>query len=200
MTQRDSEFKCATLRAIHWRVEEVTRLVKQDEMNIENSANINARETIRELCSGKQKGYWGSCHNPMVKQYHKSEEQGSTVEIALDISIPKTTNVSSKIDETCYASVPSRTLRLSGDSSPDNENNVILVEHRLKLDFITGEDTFDARSKNLVDRKSLRSTLCATFPLLIENAVNCDFEAIAFSNPPRYEDIPLSPPEYIKLE
>ncbi|KAJ5273380.1 hypothetical protein N7478_008505 [Penicillium angulare] len=203
MTQRDSEFKCATIRTIHWRVEEVTRLVTQDENNLQytDNADFLKEESVREICSGKHKGYWSSHHNPLVKQRHqKSEEQDSTLDIPLEISIPKTAHLSSRVDETFYTSTPSRVLGLSGEDSPMDESNVIIVEHRLKLDFITGEDTFDTRSNNLVDRKPHRSTLSAIFPLLIENGVKCDFEAVAFSNPPRYEDISLSPPEYITLE
>lgn len=202
MTQRDSEFRCATIRAIHWRVEEVTRLVT-DENSLQDGDNtdILKKESVREICSGKQKGYWASHHNPLVKQRHqKSEEQDSTLDIPLEISIPKSANLSSKIDETFYSSTPSRALGLSDEDSPMDESNVITVEHRLKLEFITGEDTFDTRSNNLVDRKPLRPTLSATFPLLIESGVKCDFEAVAFSNPPRYEDISLAPPEYIMLE
>ncbi|KAJ5777272.1 hypothetical protein N7520_000518 [Penicillium odoratum] len=200
LTARDSEFRCPTLRSIHWRVEEVTRLVDQTYNNLQDSPEDFhcKRESIREICSGKQKGYWGTRDNPLSKQ-PKSEDQDSAVDVTIDISIPKNIKLAPMIDGSCYASSTgsiSMPLELQDQSQNSLENLAILIEHRLKLDFVTGEDTFDARSKNLVDRKPLRPTLSAHFPLIVGETFKCDFEAIAFSNPPRYEEIPLSPPEY----
>ncbi|KAJ5935170.1 hypothetical protein N7466_004717 [Penicillium verhagenii] len=198
---RDSEFKCATIRGIHWRVEEVTRLVDQTLNNLQDPPEdfYCKRESVREICSGKQKGYWATRDNPLSKQ-PKSEDQDSAVDITIDISIPKNTKLAPMIDGSCYGSGTtdsiSMPLELQDRCPTSHENLAILIEHRLKLEFVTGEDTFDTRSKNLVDRKLPRATLSAHFPLLVGETFKCDFEAIAFSNPPRYEEIPLSPPEY----
>jgi hypothetical protein len=201
---RESEFRCAAIRGIHWRVEEVTRLIDQTQNNLHDAPEnfLCKRESIREICSGKQKGYWATRENPLSKQL-KSEDQDSAVDITIDISIPKNAKLAPMIDGSCYASNTtdsiSMPLELQEWCPASDENLAILIEHRLKLEFVTGEDTFDARSKNLVDRKPLRPTLSAYFPLLVGETFKCDLEAIAFNNPPRYEEIPLSPPEYTQF-
>ncbi|KAJ5564272.1 hypothetical protein N7513_000514 [Penicillium frequentans] len=201
---RESEFRCAAIRGIHWRVEEVTRLIDQSQNNLQDAPDelLCIRESIREICSGKQKGYWATRDNPLSKQ-PKSEDQDSAVDITIDISIPKNAKLAPMIDGSCYASATTDSIPMSlelQDRCPASHKNLaILIEHRLKLEFVTGEDTFDVRSKNLVDRKPLRPTLSAHFPLLVGETFKCDFEAIAFSNPPRYEEIPLSPPEYTQF-
>lgn len=201
---RESEFRCAAIRGIHWRVEEVTRLIDQTQNNLQDVPEefLCKRESIREICSGKQKGYWATRDNPLSKQ-PKSEDQDSAVDITIDISIPKNARLAPMIDGSCYASdatdIIPMPLELQDRCPASHENLAILIEHRLKLEFVTGEDTFDVSSKNLVDRKPLRPTLSAHFPLLVGETFKCDFEAIAFSNPPRYEEIPLSPPEYTQF-
>ncbi|KAJ6008149.1 hypothetical protein N7540_012125 [Penicillium herquei] len=197
-SQRDSEFRCPTIRALHWRVEEVTRLVDQNNNDLRDTVEnlICKRETVREICSGKQKGYWSSNDNPLLKKKQKSEEE-STVEIALDISIPKNGNMGPAIDGSCYGSFQATPSMTSEHN--ENEDLIILVEQRLRVEFITGEDTFDARNKNLVDRRPLQPIPSVNFPLLAGSHVKTDFEDLAFSGPPRYEDITMSPPEYITL-
>lgn len=198
MTQRDSEFKCTTIRAIHWRLEEVTRLINQNNNDLHDTPEnlICEKESTKEICTGKQKGYWGSPQNPLVKR-QKSDDD-SVVEISLDISLPKHCNLSPAIDGSCYGPT----------IISENANYAILVEHRLRLEVITGEDTFDVRTTNLVDRRPLRSTMSTSFPLLVGDYVKEDFEVSAFSNPPQYEndyfslppsydEIPLSPPAYV---
>ncbi|KAJ5701880.1 hypothetical protein N7488_009428 [Penicillium malachiteum] len=197
-SQRNSEFRCPTIRAIHWRVEEVTRLVDQNNNDLRDTVEnlICKKEVVREICGGKQKGYWSSNDNPLLKKNQKSEED-STVEIALDISIPKNGNMGPAIDGSCYASFQA-TPNITSQHN-ENEDLIILVEQRLRVEFVTGEDTFDARNRNLVDRRPLQPTPAVKFPLLAGSHVKTDFEDLTFSGPPRYEDITMSPPEYITL-
>lgn len=72
------------------------------------------------------------------------------------------------------------------------------VEHRLKLDLLTGEDTFERSTMTLVDRKPIRVALNASFPLLIGGCNDRDIgPAVLERHPPRYEEVPTAPPNYL---
>lgn len=202
---RSTDIKFTAIRGFRWRVEEVTKLVNQasDEDSVER-APVDGRSFVRELCNGTQKGYWGTRQNPIVRERPAPEQKDQSINIAFNITIPKAASPTHEVDMCCY-SFDSR--RLVPDSLPPSlldcyssttqDKLVIIVEHRLGLDIITSEDTFDARTRDLVDRKPLRTALKAVFPLQIVDWAKGRFENTAMQgNPPRYEDIPTAPPNY----
>lgn len=203
---RPTEFKCIAIRGFRWRVEEVTNLVKQpgDQASSESpSPPDNGGSFVRELCSGTQRGYWGTRQNPIVRERPAPEQKDSSIDIALNITIPRTARPTHEVDMRCYSFDSSRLVPdslppsfLDCYSSTTRDKLVILVEHRLGLDIITSEDTFDARTRDLVDRKPLRTALKAAFPLRMIDWAKGRFENAAIHNPPRYEDIPTAPPNY----
>ncbi|KAJ5179811.1 hypothetical protein N7492_003021 [Penicillium capsulatum] len=202
---RSTEFRCTVIRGLRWRVEEVTKLVHQcrDEAPRE-STPVDGRSFVRGLCTGTQKGYWGTRQNPIVRERPAPELKESSVDIPFTITIPKTSKPTYEVDMCCYSFDSSRLLPDSLPASFESysftteDKLVILVEHRLRLDILTSEDTFDARTRDLVDRKPLRTALNATFPLQIIDWAKERFENTAIQgNPPRYEDIPLAPPDYV---
>jgi hypothetical protein len=77
---------------------------------------------------------------------------------------------------------------------------MLTVEHRLRFNLLTSEDTFDVDNHNLVDRRPLRTVLDVSFPLyLFKMARGRIDESVRQGNPPCYEEVPLSPPDYRHL-
>ena len=202
---RSTEFRCNAARELRWRVEEVTKLVNEpSDENPEVPNPADDRFFVRELCNGSQRGYWSTTKNPMVRERPTPEQNDPSVDIAFDLTIPKTAKPTHEVDMCCYSFDSSRLVPdslpsslLGCYSSTTQEKLVLIVEHRLKLDVITGEDTFDARTRDLVDRKPLRTALHASFPLRIVDWARTGFQDTAIQgNPPRYEDVPVAPPNY----
>lgn len=74
---------------------------------------------------------------------------------------------------------------------------MLTVEHRLRFDLLTSEDTFDVDNHNLVDRTPLRTVLNVSFPLHpFKRAPGRIDESVLQGNPPCYEEVPVSPPDY----
>jgi hypothetical protein len=193
-------------------VEEVTKLFSlpenshqhepKDEHHLVNQPT-EKQSTIRELFNGFEKGYWGTLQNPIVKERHPSESNhDSPVEIKLDIPIPKDVTPTPKVSLSNYTSepIPAQFLpsSLHGQFSPTTPESLITVEHRLRFDLLTSEATFDVDNRNLVDRKALRNVLNVSFPLHLfhERAPGRIDETVCKGNPPCYEEVPLSPPDY----
>lgn len=209
-TSRSTEFKCVAIRGIRWRVEEVIKLFNppEDPHQPEDEPRLaiqpaEKQSTTREIFNGFQKGYWGTLQNPIVKDHHPSESyQDSPIEIKLNKPIPKDVTPTPEVSLSSYTtqSIPVPTLppSLRGQFSPRMlESLMITVEHRLRFDLLTSEDTFDVDNHNLVNCKSLRTVLNVSFPLnLFRKAHGRIDETVHQGNPPCYDDVPLSPPGY----
>ncbi|KAJ5084743.1 hypothetical protein NUU61_009322 [Penicillium alfredii] len=191
---RPSEFTCSTVRGIRCRVEEVTTLFAKSS---ENEPRDGDRETTIER-------YWGTPGNPIVEAQHGSVQADSSVDLVFNFTIPKNIKPAQVTDWSCYAFDPEH---VKSDLLPTNlrecyssttqEKLAIIIEHRLKLDLITGEDTFDRHTKSLVDRKPLRTALNASFPLrILAKSEEDTGQAVMERVPPRYEEVPTAPPNY----
>ncbi|KAJ5672362.1 hypothetical protein N7507_001489 [Penicillium longicatenatum] len=200
--ERASEFKCSTVRGIRCRVEEVTKLfTKSDGSNPEVE-----RVSIRELCNGRQKTHWDIVDNSLDMQQDDTSRSGS-VDVLFGFTIPKNANPAQRTDLSCYAFDPGHLdpeilpTELRGYYiSTTKERLVMTIEHQLKLDLLMGEDTFERGTMNLVDRKPVRVALNASFPLFIDGCNGKDIgSAVLERHPPRYEEVPMAPPDYDKF-
>ncbi|KAJ5524938.1 hypothetical protein N7494_011588 [Penicillium frequentans] len=198
--ERVSELKCPAVRGIRCRVEEVTIfLVKSDESNQEVE-----RVSVREICNVRQKSHWEIIENSPGTQQCDAYRSGS-VDVLFGFTIPKNANPAQRTDLSCYDFDPGhldpRTLPpdlLEYYMSTSKEKLVMTVEHRLKLDLLTGEDIFERSTMTLVDRKPIRVALNASFPLFIGGCNDRDIGlAVLERHPPRYEEVPAAPPEYV---
>ncbi|KAJ5860461.1 uncharacterized protein N7529_007771 [Penicillium soppii] len=208
-SNRALEFKCVAIRKIQWRVEEVTKLFKsaKDYRQPRNEEPpeyepVEDESFTRELFHGYQNGYWGTPDNPIVKEQETHQEKNSAVEIAFDIAIPRAVAPTPEIGLKCYSFDYRPGDHLlpcvhEDTSSMTQQRMMITVEHRLKLDILTSEDTFGVHNKSLVDRKPLQTALSGSFPLHIlkksQNNIDPDVWQV---NPPCYTEIPASPPHY----
>ncbi|CEJ54916.1 hypothetical protein PMG11_01202 [Penicillium brasilianum] len=207
---RSTEFKCVAIRGIRWRVEEITKLFIPSEGPLQPENNncpanqpTENQSTARELCNGFQKGYWGTLQNPIVKERHPSESNpDSPIEIKFDIRIPKDVTLTPEVCLSNYTAepIPAHSLppSLQRRLSPTTPESVMLtVEHRLRFNLLTSEDTFDVDNRNLVDRKPLRTVLDVSFPLYLYKVARGRIEeSVREGNPPSYGEVPLSPPDY----
>lgn len=198
--ERASEFKCSTVRGIRCRVEEVTKFLSKSD---EGSRDVE-RVFIREIRKGRQKTHWETIEGPPGTQQGDTVRSGS-VNVRFGFTIAKNANPAQRTDQSCYdfdpghldpSTMPPELLEYY--TSTTKANLVMTVEHRLKLDLLTGEDTFERDTMTLVDRKPLRIALNASFPLFIGGFNDEDIgPAVLERHPPRYEEVPIAPPSYV---
>lgn len=202
--RRSNEFKCAAIRGIRWRMEEVNKLFRppEDEGNPVD-LHTEIQSTTRELFVGYQKGYWVAFQNSVMKEDHSSESNDdSPIEIKLDISIPKGVKPTPEVSLSNYTthSQPAHSPLLSDQEqrSPTKPKKLMLtVQHRFRFDLVTSEDTFDLDNHNLVDRSALHTLTNVSFPVhLYSKAHGRIDEAVCQGNPPCYDEVPVSPPDY----
>ncbi|KAJ5443432.1 uncharacterized protein N7458_007304 [Penicillium daleae] len=207
---RPTEFKSVAIRGIRWRVEEITKLFippedlhQPEDGQSPVNQSIEKESTTRELFNGFQKGYWVTFQNPIVKgRQHPESNHGSPIEIKLDIPIPKDVTPTPEISLSNYIpeSMPAQSVppSIQGQFPPTTPASLVLtVEHRLRFDLLTSEDTFDVDNHNLVDGRPLRTVLNISFPLLILRRAHGRIdETVCQGNPPSYDEVPVSPPDY----
>ncbi|KAJ5767156.1 uncharacterized protein N7511_004772 [Penicillium nucicola] len=133
----------------------------------------------RKLCEGTVKGYWGSDRNPYVKKediISQDEENNWIVPIKILFNCPKVAAVIDDVDLGCYE------IDTADDVSPPpyspsdqgfhmEAKKAIVVQHQMRFEVVTGEDTFDTKTKKLVERKPLQTTICSAFPFIVCNNV-----------------------------
>ncbi|KAJ5595245.1 uncharacterized protein N7459_001453 [Penicillium hispanicum] len=201
---RSTEYTRVAVRGIRWRVEEVTKLLNQTECEDRNLAEyqeIKEQASTREIVHGFLQGYWQIVESPITTK-HPPQNKDASVEIPLEISFPRRVTPAPEVHLGCYDSLskPADSLPPSIQkifSSTTQQKIMLTVEHRLKLDILTTEDTFSVSKHRLVDRKPLQIARNASFPLQIINKAEADFEeVIGQDNPPRYEEFPEPPPDY----
>lgn len=200
---RSTEFKCVAIRGLRWRIEEIAKL--QSRPDHQNGLEIEPTEegsSIRELSSGFQKGYWGTMHNPLLTCNQAPQQKDSSVDVVFEVNIPGTVTPAPEVELSSYEfqslsldSVPPPLQELFALSTKDRI--FLTSEHRLKLDVMISEDTFDASSRKLVDRKPMRTALNASFPLRIVDKAEPHLDEMVFTgNLPCYQEVPASPPNY----
>ncbi|KAJ5085246.1 hypothetical protein N7532_010017 [Penicillium argentinense] len=200
---RPMEYRCVAIRGIRWRVEEITKIFYQPDLeaNNEEVQPIEEQSSTQEIFSGIQKGYWKAEKN-QSKMEHSARQQDPSVEISFQIAAPRGINAASEINIENYDpssksldSIPSELQE--SFSSTTSRRMLITVEHQIKLDIFSSEDTFCVVKHTLVDRKPLQTALNACFPLRITDRGTGNVgEDLNRRNPPRYEEIPESPPGY----
>lgn len=200
---RSTEFKCVAIRGLRWRIEEVATLESRPGgENYPENESVEETSSVRELSNGIQKGYWGTLHNPILANNPTHQQKDSAVDIAFEVNIPSVVNPAPGIEPST-----SEFQSLSPDSLPQSlqekftfprkDRTVLTTEHRLKLDVLISEDTFDASSRKLVDRKPMRTALNASFPLRIVDKAEAHIDEMIFTgNLPRYQEVSDSPPNY----
>ncbi|KAJ5633572.1 hypothetical protein N7528_001414 [Penicillium herquei] len=203
---RSTEYKCVAIRGISWRIEEVVKLFYEQEYESEapsECSQIEEKIYSRQICKGFQKGYWKTL--PAAKSTDRSADcQDPSVDIALEIVFPNSQAFTPEVDISCYEASFSRTD--SSEPSPSfqpsllsttQQRIILTTEHRLRLDISTTEDTFDTLDHSLVDRKPVRMANNASFPLqIIHKAEGKMEEFLSQGSPPRYDEVPISPPKY----
>jgi hypothetical protein len=202
--KRSNEFKCAAIRGMRWRVEEVTKLFgPSEDENSPVNLLIEIQSTTRQLFIGYQKGYWIPFQNTIMKEDNPSESNhDSPIEIKLDISIPKGVKPTPEVSLSNYmAQSQPENSPLSSDqeerSTTKPEKLMLTVEHRFQFDLVTSEDTFHLDNHNLVDRSALRTLANVSFPVhLFSKAHGRIDETVCQGNPPCYDEVPVSPPDY----
>lgn len=202
--ERSTEYNCVAVRGIRWRIEEVTKLFHQPEYQdsrLPEYQPVEDQSSIREIYNGFQKGYWRTRQDSITTD-NSTQDKDSLVEIPLDIVLPRGTVLTPEVDLGCYSAFfrPTSSLPSSlqnGFFSTTQQKIMLTIEHRLKLDILTTEDTFSVYNHDLVDRKPPRIALNACFPLqIVDKAEGDTEEVLSQGNPPRYEEIPVSPPSY----
>jgi hypothetical protein len=200
---RSTEFKCVAIRGLRWRIEEVATLESRPggENNPENGS-VEEKSVVRELSNGIQKGYWGTLHNPILANNQTHQQKDSAVDVAFEVNIPSAVEPAPEVEPSNY-----EFQSLSPDYLPRSlqekftflakDRTFLTTEHRLKLDILISEDTFDISSRKLVDRKPMRTALNASFPLRIVDKAEAHIdEMILTGNLPRYQEVSDSPPNY----
>ncbi|KAH8588875.1 hypothetical protein B0O99DRAFT_600383 [Bisporella sp. PMI_857] len=204
--ERDTEFKCVTVRELRWRVEETIKLIGLSDGDGSLLECVTCKRClVRELCSGCQKEYWGTQQNPIVMAQKGKEQGDCSVNIIFGFNISKRAEPAQQIDISFYKfnSGPLHPHSLPPDlheySPTTKEQLAITVEHRLKIDIIMGEDTFQKCTGDLVDRKLPWKGVSASIPICISDIVELDIarEALLGSSPPSYSGICTAPPEYV---
>ncbi|KAB8232392.1 hypothetical protein ETB97_001843 [Aspergillus alliaceus] len=189
--ERKTEVKYIVVKELKWRVEET---VKHITISTDGDLQTNAIATtckaqhVRHLCDGNQKGHWIASG--------ASRSGDDLIEIPFDIVIPPEVNAANELTLSSYA-CQHRRKPCECDA---RERSAIVVDHQLKLEVITGVDTFDQETGKLVDRKPRVKSFNAAFPLSIGEFISGDdlslSELLADDTLPSYDDAYLMPPNY----
>jgi hypothetical protein len=142
---------------------------------LSNKYSICESEKVKKLCKGNVKGYWGSDQNPYVKQpttVTQDEDKHVLIPIQFAIRYPKHTAMIDDVDLESYESGAADDVCLPPYSPSDQgfymeAKRAIIVQHQLKFEIITGEDTCDIKTGKLVERKPLQTTVCPAFPFTV---------------------------------
>ncbi|OGE56027.1 hypothetical protein PENARI_c003G08796 [Penicillium arizonense] len=173
--QRTTEIKHLVVRELRWYAEEIVKVMSQPADGSSNNYSICKSEKVRKLCKGNVKGYWGSDQNPYVKQPTTITQDGDKhvlIPIQFAIRYPKHAAVIDDLDLESYEFGAADDVCPPPYSPTDQgfhmeAKRAIIVQHQLKFEIITGEDTFAINTEKLVERKPLRTTVCPAFPFTV---------------------------------
>ncbi|KAE8394441.1 hypothetical protein BDV23DRAFT_179596 [Aspergillus alliaceus] len=191
---RPMETKYVVIKKFRWWVEETVRLMKvHTAADGQEGTTTCVKQCVRQVCSGKQRGRW-TASKPGTED---------RIEIPLDITIPTSARSVDSLDMSSY-SIGTGPVPPSYDSHHQHTRSVtkwaITVSHQLKLDIITGQDTYNRESGNLLDRRHLWKSFKAFYPLSLHEVTSREDlpEGLLHANPvlPQYEDRSAMPPDY----
>lgn len=173
--QRTTEIKHLVIRELRWYAQEIIKVMSQPADGLSNKYSICESEKVKKLCKGNVKGYWGSDQNPYVKQpttVTQDEDKHVLIPIQFAIRYPKHTAMIDDVDLESYESGAADDVCLPPYSPSDQgfymeAKRAIIVQHQLKFEIITGEDTCDIKTGKLVERKPLQTTVCPAFPFTV---------------------------------
>jgi hypothetical protein len=173
--QRTTEIKHLVIRELRWYAEEIVKVMSQPPDGSSNKYTICKSEMVRKLCEGNIKGYWGSDQNPYVKQpstITQDEDKHIFIPVQFAFRYPKHAAVIDDIDLESYEFGAADDVCPPPYSASDQgfhmePKRAIIVQHQLKFEIITGEDTFATKTEKLVERKPLQTTVCPAFPFTV---------------------------------
>ncbi|KAJ5099634.1 hypothetical protein N7532_006635 [Penicillium argentinense] len=205
--ERSTEIKFVAIREMRWRIEEVTSLldgsrqISQPAFQVQTESEaMEEQSSTRVISSGSQRGYWGTPNNPLTKA--SQQINLSFIDIDFNVNLPRKEGFSSGIglpshgfDVPSPDTLPSPLQELFPSSAKGK--TMMTVEHRLKLDVLTNEDTFHIKNEKLVDRKPLLVAINASFPLSVFEMAEVGVQdMMCQGNLPCYQDVAKSPPRY----
>ncbi|KAJ5950945.1 uncharacterized protein N7479_009358 [Penicillium vulpinum] len=173
---RETELCHLVVRELRWHAEEIVKVMSKPD-SPDEKYSICERQSVRKLCDGSIKGYWGSGINPYVKQLHGYNVEGKGGEkpaicIPFGFTIPKRAMAVDDIDLVAYGIGTDRADHAPQCSFPEELSfpsgkmvKGITVHHQLKIELVTGEDVFHTGTSKLVERKRLRTIACSAIPL-----------------------------------
>ncbi|KAJ5794070.1 hypothetical protein N7457_000669 [Penicillium paradoxum] len=177
--ERTTEISHLVVRELRWQAEEIVKIMSKCNRSDEKYS-ICEQQSVRRLCNGVVKGYWGSSHNPYVKQYHgqcfeEKAREKPEIRIPFDFTIPKRAMVTDAIDLAAYEldadeagrSPKNDLMRTLSCSTSGTLAEAITVRHQLRVELITGEDVFHRETGKLVQRKRVRTVVCPAVPLIV---------------------------------
>ncbi|KAJ5182231.1 hypothetical protein N7449_012378 [Penicillium cf. viridicatum] len=176
---RETELRHLVVRELRWNAEEIVKLMSKPS-TLDGNYSICERQSVRKLCDGSTKEYWGPGRNPYIKQPHGQSVGGkggekSAICIPFDFTIPKQARVVDDIDLAAYEIGTDRAGHTTqcgflGELyflSPGKMAKGITVHHQLRIELVMGEDVFHKGTGKLVERKLLRTIVCPAVPLSV---------------------------------
>ncbi|PLB46309.1 hypothetical protein P170DRAFT_512833 [Aspergillus steynii IBT 23096] len=172
---RKTEVKHVVIKELKWRVEETIKGPYLSSQEDNGDAGIHRQsQHARQLCEGRRTGNWKA-----MNCLSGATEKGDRIVIPFEVIIPRSADATDEL-ENC------------------EEAAGLTVKHQLRLDMVTGEDTFDQATGRLVDRRPRTKSFVAFFALpILEFASRNDVACATFpaSNLPKYEES-AEPPNY----
>ncbi|KAJ6180591.1 hypothetical protein N7519_011052 [Penicillium mononematosum] len=175
---RLTELRHLVVRELTWHAEEVVEIISIGSPGVKYP--ICERRSVRKLCDGSIKGYWGSARNPYITEPHgpkvdtkAGEKRG--IRIPFDFKIPKRAMAVDDVDLAAYETGTegfSQALYCGfpGEDclySPGRVTKGITVHHQLKIELVMGEDVFHTGTGKLVERKRSRTIVCPAIPFSV---------------------------------
>ncbi|KAL5361895.1 hypothetical protein BJX96DRAFT_185663 [Aspergillus floccosus] len=194
---RKTEVRQIVVKDLQWQVQERVRVLEVPSCGMLRRSEVRCKaQHVHELCGGNL----GASH--VGKGSLEQESKDDHIDFNFDINIPKDTAVSGALNLSSYSNGSGWRWTHQRDCEVNCplQRTVITVDHQLKLDIITGEDTFDTVTGKLVDRKPLFKSFSAFFPIPVhetggENGSGDVFELNGEALP-KYEDASMMPPLY----
>ncbi|KAE8143480.1 hypothetical protein BDV38DRAFT_267373 [Aspergillus pseudotamarii] len=204
---RPTEKRQFFVREVRWSVEETVRLMKISSSDGPDGENITWKEkSVRQVCSGKQQGRWAP-NKKLSALQRKGYDDHDRIDLSFDIIIPRSASTADRPDlSSCSfdSGSPCRHLtpcKFNEECTESRgERTTIMVDHRLRLDLITGEDTLDEKTGDLINRKQFAKAFTTFYTLPIHEVAgrNAIPEGTFHGNsaPPLYEGESAMPPAY----
>ncbi|KAE8402414.1 hypothetical protein BDV37DRAFT_252528 [Aspergillus pseudonomiae] len=204
---RPTERKQFFVREVQWSVEETVKLMKVSGGENPDGENITWKEqSVRQLCSGKQQGRWAP-NKKLSAQQRKLHEDHDRIDVQFNITIPRSASTADGPDlssctfdsgKPCRHVTPCKFNEECAESR--GERTTIMVDHRLRVHLIAGEDTLDDKTGDLINRRQFAKafTTCYTLPIHEVAGRNAIPEGTFHGNsaPPLYEGESAMPPAY----